>query len=73
MFDQLLIKISNAMTEQEKEMHEYAIKTYFQQLHLTVIYEQNFLQNLGSQRALLSYRDDILDRINARRRILGRI
>jgi hypothetical protein len=61
------------MTEQEKDMHEYAIKTYAQQLHLTVIYEQNFLQNLGSLRALLSYRDDILDRINARRRILGRI
>ncbi len=61
------------MTRPEVEMHEYAIKTYTQQLHLSVIYEQNFLQNLGSQRALLSYRDDILDKINARRRILGRI
>jgi hypothetical protein len=46
---------------------------FYQQLHLTVIYEQNFLRNLGSQMALLIYRDSILDKINEERRILGYI
>ena len=44
--------------------HEFALETYYQQIHLTVIYEQNFLHNLGSQMALLIYRDNILDEIN---------
>ena len=61
------------MAEQERIGHELALKTYYQQIHLTVIYEQNFLRNLGGQRALLVYRDEILDRINNRRRILGYI
>ena len=61
------------MAEQEKMRHEFALKTYYQQIHLTVIYEQNFLHNLGSQMALLIYRDNILDEINERRRILGYI
>jgi hypothetical protein len=61
------------MTEQEKMGHELALKTYYQQIHLSVIYEQNFLRNLGSQMALLIYRDGILDKINGRRRVLGYI
>lgn len=61
------------MTEQEEMGHQLALKTYYQQIHLTVIYEQNFLRNLGSQWTLLAYRDAILDKINNRRRILGYI
>jgi hypothetical protein len=61
------------MTKQEVEMHQKAIKMYSQQLHLTVIYEQDFLRNLETQKALIIYRDDILDKINERRRILGYI
>ena len=73
MFYQSLTKISNAMTEQEKARHQSNLKVFYQQLHLTVIYEQNFLRNLGGQMALLIYRDSILDRINEERRILGYI
>ena len=41
---------------------------------MTVIYEDNFLTNLrGSKKALWAYRDEILDRINDKRRVLGQI
>ena len=43
---------------------------YYQQLHLTVMYEKNFLDNLKSLKNLYLYRDDILDNINLKRRIL---
>lgn len=60
-----------AMTEQDRQQQEGAIKLYKQQLHLTVIYEQSFLQKLGSQKALMIYRNDILDKMNVIRRNLG--
>ena len=59
------------MTEHYRQEQEKAIHLYKQQLHLTVIYEQDFLRNLGSQKALMIYRDDILDKMNVIRRNLG--
>ena len=61
------------MTEQKKLQYERTLYILYQQLHLTVVHEQNFLYNLGSQTALLMYRDGILDNINDNRRILGYI
>jgi hypothetical protein len=61
------------MTEQKRLQYERNLYILYQQLHLTVVYEQNFLRNLGNQMALLIYRDSILDRINDNRRILGYI
>ena len=61
-----------SQTEREKQIHYLEI--YYQSLHMTVIYEDDFLRNLkGSQKALLAYRDEILDRINDKRRLLGLI
>ena len=61
------------MTEQKRLQYERNLFILYQQLHLTVVYEQNFLRNLGSQTVLLDYRDGILDNINENRRILGYI
>lgn len=61
------------MTEQKRLEYEHRLYIFYQQLHLTVVHEPNFLHNLGSQRALLIYRDNILDNINDNRRILGYI
>ena len=61
------------MTEQKRLQYERTLFILYQQLHLTVVYEQNFLRNLGNQTALLMYRDGILDNINDNRRILGYI
>jgi hypothetical protein len=61
------------MTEQKRQQYEGKLLVFYQQLHLTVIYEQNFLLNLGGQTALMNYRDGILDKINDNRRILGYI
>ena len=62
------------MSEQEREKQAHYLEIYYQSLHLTVIYEEDFLRNLrGSRKALLAYRDEILDRINDKRRVLGLI
>lgn len=61
------------MTQDEQAKEEYKLAILYQALHMTVIYEDNFLLNLGSRRTLLIYRDDLLDKINFKRRILGRI
>jgi hypothetical protein len=61
------------MTEQKRQQYEGKLLVFYQQLHLSVIYEQNFLVNLGGQTALMNYRDGILDKINDNRRILGYI
>jgi hypothetical protein len=54
----------------EELKHLNDLKIYYQQLHLTVIYEFDFIKKLGSYRDLIQYRDDILDKINEKRRIL---
>ena len=54
----------------EKEWNEILLRNYFQQIHLTVIREDEFLKVLGSYKALLDYRDQILDKINDKRRYL---
>ena len=61
------------MTELERIQHISALTLFYQQLHLTVVYENDFMKRLGSQKKMLLYRDEILDRINNRRRILGYI
>lgn len=62
------------MSQQEREKQEHYLEIYYQSLHLTVVYENDFLRNLrGSRKALLAYRDEILDRINDKRRVLGLI
>jgi hypothetical protein len=47
------------------------LKNFYVQIHLTVIYETDFIKQLNGQRALQEYRDEILDRINRERRFLG--
>ncbi len=59
------------MTKKEKEWEETLLRNGYQQLHLTVIREYDFLKELGSYEAVLVYRDGILDKINEKRRILG--
>ena len=61
------------MTQDEQNKEEQKLVILYQALHMSVIYEDNFLLNLGSRRNLLNYRDDLLDKINFKRRILGRI
>ena len=62
------------MTQEERNKQEQFLNVLYQSLHLTVIYEADFLRNLrGSQRALWAYRDEILDKINNKRRLLKRI
>jgi hypothetical protein len=59
------------MDRNSREWHEILLGNYYNQLHLTVIDEQDFIKRLGSFRKLLDYRDVILDKINEERRILG--
>jgi hypothetical protein len=59
------------MTKKEREWEEILLRNSYQQLHLTVIREYDFLKELGSYDAVLDYRDKILDKINEKRRILG--
>jgi hypothetical protein len=58
------------MDRNSKEWYEVLLKNYYNQLHLTVIDEPNFLKILGSNTRLIKYRDSILDKINEVRRIL---
>ena len=59
------------MTKKEREWEEILLRNAYQQLHLTVIRENDFIQELKSYKALIEYRDNILDKINNKRRILG--
>ena len=59
------------MTNKEIQWEEALLRNSYLQLHLTVIREYEFLEELGSYYALLHYRDEILDRINEKRRKLG--
>ena len=59
------------MTKKEKKREKTLLLTRYQQLHQTVIKEHKFLKLLGSDEALIDYRDTILDEINKKRRILG--
>jgi hypothetical protein len=62
------------LSQEELNKQEQYLEVLYQSLHMTVIYEEDFLKNLrGSQRALWAYRDEILDKINEKRRFLGRI
>ena len=62
------------MNQEERKKQEQYLEVYYQSLHMTVIYEDEFLRNLrGSRKALWAYRDEILDKINDKRRVLGRI
>lgn len=58
------------MDRNSKAWYEVLLKNYYNQLHLTVIDEPNFLKILGSTIGLIEYRDSILDKINEVRRIL---
>ena len=59
------------MDRNSREWHVILLENYYNQLHLTVIDEQDFIKILGNFRKLLEYRDAILDKINEERRILG--
>ncbi len=62
------------MNQEEREKQEQYLEIYYQSLHMTVIYEIDFLKNLDqSHKTLWAYRDEILDKINDKRRILGYI
>jgi hypothetical protein len=62
------------MNQEERKKQEQYLEIYYQSLHMTVLYENEFLGKLrGSRKALEAYRDEILDRINDKRRLLGRI
>ena len=61
------------MNKREREWEEILLRNRYQQLHLTVIYENEFIKELGNYQAVLYYRDVILDRINEKRRILGQL
>ena len=60
------------MTDEERKRNsELLLKNYYTQIHLTVIYEKEFVNQLKSFRALEYYRNEILDNINRERRQLG--
>jgi hypothetical protein len=61
------------MNKDEKRYSELRLKNFYLQIHLTVIYEDDFLKTLTGYGALRNYRDDILDKINQERRFLGHI
>lgn len=47
------------------------LKSYYIQIHLTVVYEAEFITKWKSEHALNKHRDEILDGINRERRRLG--
>ena len=59
------------MTKEEREFHERRLALYDLQIHMTVLYEDDFWRSVGGKRNLEIYRDEILDRINVERRILS--
>jgi hypothetical protein len=62
------------MSQEERKKEEHYLEILYQSLHITTIYEDDFLKNFrGSRRTLFAYRDEILDKINDKRRVLGLI
>lgn len=61
------------MDKDEKRNSELRLKNFYLQIHMTVIYEDDFLKTLSGYGALKHYRNDILDNINKERRFLGYI
>ena len=60
------------MTDEERKRDgELRLRNYYTQIHLTVIYEKEFVIQLKTYRALEYYRNEILDNINRERRQLG--
>jgi hypothetical protein len=58
------------MSEEQARNSERLLQTFYMQIHLTVLYEQDFIERLGGYTSLLDYRDQILDNINFERRKL---
>ena len=59
------------MDRNSREWHLILLGNYYNQLHLTVIDESDFIRRLGGYERLITFRDAILDKINDERRILG--
>jgi hypothetical protein len=60
------------MTNEDKRaLGQLRLKNYYLQIHLTVVYEKEFIEKLKGAKALEYYRDGILDGINEERRSLG--
>jgi hypothetical protein len=57
--------------EDKREGRQLRLKNYYLQIHLTVVYEKEFIEKLKVTKALEYYRDVILDGINEERRALG--
>lgn len=60
------------MTHDDKEREsQLRLQNFYIQIHMTVIYETEFLKQLKNYKALEYFRDEILDNINRERRQLG--
>jgi hypothetical protein len=57
--------------EDKRQAGQLRLKNYYLQIHLTVVYEKEFIEKLEGVKALEYYRDGILDGINDERRMLG--
>jgi hypothetical protein len=57
--------------EDKRQAGQLRLKNYYLQIHLTVVYEKEFIEKLKGVKALEYYRDGILDGINDERRTLG--
>ena len=64
------IKKVTAMDEKERRNSEIRLKSLFQQLHFTVIYEKELVDEKGLY-AIFIFRDAILDEIIITQRKLG--
>ena len=58
------------MDEKDRRNSEIRLKSLFQQIHFTVIYEKELIEQKGLY-ALYVFRDDILDEIIMTQRKLG--
>ena len=58
------------MDEKDRRKSEIRLKSLFQQIHFTVIYEKELIEQKGLY-ALYVFRDDILDEIIMTQRKLG--
>lgn len=60
------------MINDDKEREsQLRLQNFYIQIHMTVIYETEFLKQLKNSKALEYFRDEILDNINRERRQLG--
>jgi hypothetical protein len=58
------------MDEKQRRQHQLRRSLLFQQIHLTVIFEDSFIREIG-RRGLLEYQDNILDEIIFIDKLLG--